>query len=403
MWLPSDLDAKIANLRGGGSGVALLVVTAGSFLTIGGQMIYPVLLSDLRVAYGLNLATAGLLLSVLWILNAFGQLPGGILADQFGEKKTLLGSALLTAFSIGFLIAGNSLVALFIATAVLGLSIGLFGVARYTMVLGLFPKRTGASIGVMVAGADAGQALLPPIASILAAILTWQFGFGFTIPLFVILIVSIWLWIPGRSTTKNQGHSSSDAVGLGRVLTSMRKRSIVLISLGFFLYMAIFITFTSFYPTYLVEVKGLTPQRAGLLFGSFFAIGIGMKPLAGAVYDRVGIRYTLLLIAGVAGLAWLVVPFIEGLGPLLLVTVFMAPILGTGAITQTYMLAGLSEDVQGTVLGIVRTGAMTLGGLLPTVVGSLAGRGFFDETFFGLAALAGCLVILATRLTPHEE
>ena len=47
-------------------------------------MVYPALLPYLRTAYGLDLGTTGLLLTILWSAYALGQLLGGLPTDEFG-------------------------------------------------------------------------------------------------------------------------------------------------------------------------------------------------------------------------------------------------------------------------------------------------------------------------------
>jgi len=66
----------IAALRTGGRGKMLLAVAFGWFLSISVRMIYPALLPEISETYDLTLTTAGLLITVLWIAYAFGQLPG---------------------------------------------------------------------------------------------------------------------------------------------------------------------------------------------------------------------------------------------------------------------------------------------------------------------------------------
>jgi len=73
----------VLELWSGGRGKVLTAVAGGWFLSVGVRMIYPVMLPSLRSAYGLNLTTAGLLLTVLFLAYAFGQFPGGVLADRF--------------------------------------------------------------------------------------------------------------------------------------------------------------------------------------------------------------------------------------------------------------------------------------------------------------------------------
>lgn len=52
-------------------------------LLLWSRMALPVLLPFIQADFGLSLSIAGLLVTLLWLGSAIGQLPGGILADQY--------------------------------------------------------------------------------------------------------------------------------------------------------------------------------------------------------------------------------------------------------------------------------------------------------------------------------
>nr|WP_231751679.1 MFS transporter [Halogeometricum sp. CBA1124] len=157
------------------------------------------------------------------------------------------------------------------------------------------------------------------------------------------------------------------------------------------------------YPTYLVEVKELSSSAAGVLFSGFFAVGVLVKPLAGAAYDRIGMRNALVavLVGPIVGLALL--PFVEGFWSLAAVTAVVSTMLGSGAITQSFLSEAFSEDVRGTGLGVVRTSVATLGAAGPVLFGGIADRGYFDEGYLLLAAVLVVVVLLTLRLPTSAQ
>ena len=157
--------SELRQLRGDGRERILLVVSLGWGLTIGGRTVYPALLPQLRVAYGLDLTVAGLLLSVLFATYALGQLPGGVLADRIGERQTL---------TLG---ASVSPTALFLAAALFGFAVGFYAIARFTAIARTYPEGYGTAIGLSNAVPELGQALVPPVAGLVAAVAGWRVGF----------------------------------------------------------------------------------------------------------------------------------------------------------------------------------------------------------------------------------
>lgn len=370
---------------------------------MGVRMIYPVLLPDIRAAYGLDLTTAGSMLTLLFLLYGIGQFPGGMLADRFGERMILTASMLLSAVMLVLVVTAVSVSILFVATALFGFSLALYAVARYTLLTTVYPDHVGAANGIASAASDAGQSLLPPFAGTIAAVITWQFGLGFAVPLFLLSGVVLWAVVPQRSTpsTDGGGDDSLSAERVAYILGQLRNRSVVLGTVALLTGVCIWQAFTGFYPTYLIEEKGLSSTSASIVFGTFFALGVFVQPVSGGMFDRIGIRRSLSIVMGVAALALAAVPLIEGFWPLLATTAVTSSLLGFGSITQSYLIVSLPEKIQGIGFGFLRSISFTLSSISPFVFGAAADRGFFDEGFVVLAALAGGMVLLA-QLFPDD-
>lgn len=388
-----------AELWRGGRGPILVAVAGGWFLSLGVRMIYPAVLPQLRAAYELDLTTAGLLISALWVAYALGQLPGGLLDDRFGGGRALAASSGVSALALVAVVGAGSVGVLFGATLLFGFATALYGVARFTILSSTYPNRGGTAIGLTMAAGDLGNAVLPPLAGLLAVGVAWQLGFGFAIPLFALATVAIFVVVPGdggRSATGDSGGADS-AGTLRRIGAALWNRPVVLVvavqTMGYCVWQA----FTGFYPTYLVEVKGLAPTTATVLFGGFFALGILVKPVAGSAYDARGLRRSLPVVLVAITVSLVLIPLVEGLVALAAVTALASSVLGYGTITLTYLTDSFPDEVRGTGLGLLRTGYMLIGAGSPTVVGVLADAGYFDEAFFllaGIAAVAGILALL---------
>ena len=398
----TKLRDDFATLWSGGRGPALLAVSAGWFLSLGVRMVYPALLPSLREAYGMSLTLGGFLITVLWVAYAIGQLPGGILSDRLGERDVLVGSTAISAVLLAFLVFADSVIVLFAATACFGLGTALYGVARFTAAAALYPDNDGTAIGVTLAAGQIGNALLPAAAGAIAAATAWQLGFGFTVPIFLVVTALLWLALPSNLSA---GEGAADTLSrelLREVVSEIRRPAVVstavVLTLGFGVWQA----FTGFYPTYLIERKALSPTVAASLFGLYFALGIGIQPATGAAYDRFGIRRTLPVLFVVVGAALAVLPTLESLPALVGITVVLSFMLGNIAVLLPYLTAQLPDEIQGTCLGLIRTIYMTIGAASPLVFGAIADRGFFDEAFWLLAAVLAVNLLLVFRLPETE-
>jgi MFS family permease len=387
----SAVKRTIADLLSDGRGKILLAVAFGWFLSISVRMIYPALLPHLSDAYDLTLTTAGLLLTVLWIAYAFGQLPGGILADWAGERPLLIASSLLAAGMLTLVIVADSPIVLFLATALFGIGTALYGVSRFTILDEIYSEQLGTATGATMAAGDIGNSVMPPAAGFVAVVVGWQYGFGFAVPLFLVAAVGLWATLPKRRTTATplRAHLKLDGVVATLSQPVVLRGTVLLVLWG-----VIIQSFMGFYPTYLIDVKGLSAQLSTVLFGFFFALGILLKPIAGRAYDSVGVRAPLLVLMSFAGLALGGLPFTGEVWLFVLLTVFASSLLGFETIMISDLTQRLPDGTRGTNLGALRTVYIALGALSPVAFGAVADRGFFGEAFLGLAVLAGVVVLV---------
>ena len=383
-----------------GRGPILVAIAGGWALLNGSRMIFPVVLPQLREDFGLTLTTAGLLITVIWFSYAVGQVPGGVFADRYGERKTLTASVAVGTVGLAAVLVAPTALVLYAATAAMGLGYSLYPIARITALSDIYPERLGSALGVTMAGGDIGQAVLPPIAGVLTVAVAWRLGLGFVLPLLVLAVVVVWTTLPAKTRQTEMGGD----LRLGDVrliLGKLRTPTILTMALLLTVFVGVWQTFSAFYPTYLIDVKGLAPPVASGLFGLFFAFGVVAKPAAGLAYDSVGIRLSLPLVLSGSIVGLLLLPSARGVLPLAGVTVLISSMLGSGAIIQTYLADTIPEEIQGTGLGVVRSVGAGIGASGPVLFGAFAERGHFDEGYLVLGGLVAVVTVISLRLPPR--
>jgi len=404
-----ELQETAQYLRSDGRGWILIAVAFGWFLSMGVRLSYPVALPHIRTDLTLDLSIAGLLLTVLWTAYAVGQFPGGLLADGWGAGLVLLASTSLSGVSILLVSVSPYAAMLFATTALLGFSTAMYGPARFPVLSSVFSERPGTAIGLTQATGNLGNAFLPLIVGTVASVAAWQLGTLLFVPLFAVISIAIWWAVPRRTDSNNHGSNDKSlsikpSIKSGRyVFSQIAVRSVIVIAiiqmLGSFTYQG----FTGFYPTYLIEEKGLSAGQASLLFSVFFAGGILIQPIIGMVGDRFGERQTLfgvlLVITGVLA----VLPFVEGIWPLLAITVALSSLLARAVLALTYLTEALAEDIRGTGLGVLRTCYILIGSTSPVIIGVLGEAGFFDHAFWMLSGVSGVMFLLCIVLPPRTE
>ncbi len=392
---------EVRALRRNGRGKILAAVAFPWALLLGSRMALPVLLPYIQTEFGLSLSVVGLLVTLLWLGGAIGQLPGGILADWYSEGLIMTLSVGLVAAALAFVVLAPNAATLFIAVTLWGFATSLYPIARITILSEVYPDRLGSALGLTMATGDIGQTLVPPIAGTLAVLLLWQAGLGFIIPLLVLGGIGIWFIVPRRSRTDGSVEIlSTDTARY--VVDELRRPTMLFVTFILVLFFFFWQAFTSFFPTYLVVEKGISATMAGIVFGVFFAAGAIVKPIAGMAYDRIGMRWALIsvLLGPVCGL--LLLPVVESLELIVIVTLLISTMLGNGAVTQSFVAEQFPSDIQGTGLGAVRTVSAIVGSMGPVLFGVVADRGFFNEGYVALAVILVIVISLTYRM-PHPS
>lgn len=403
MKFATDTVRGLISIYSGRRGKALFAISGGWFLYIGLQMMYPVLLPDLRASYGLSLSLAGLLVTVLWLALAAGQLPAGVLSDYLGGVRVLISSLVVAAFAVALVATSTSLILLYSATALFGAGLALYSVARFTLLRQIYPEKLGTSTGLILAAGDAGQTILPPLATVIAVWLSWRYSFGVAVPLFLLIAFLFWVTVPQDEPGKDGDLGLPSRENLQYLRRHLWQPAIVLGTLSLISYGVVWAAFTAFYPTYLIDIKGMSGTISSILFGLFFGLGIFLKPLSGIVYDQSSIRRALLLSVITPSIAFTILPVAEEFWLLLIVTILAAPLLGIGAIVQPYILELLPDDIEGTGLAVVRAVFLTLTALSPVAFGAVGDLGYFDELYPPLALITVANVLIAFKLPPKAQ
>lgn len=381
-----------------GRGWILTTVGLGWLLALGVRLTFPALLPPIRAEFGMNLTTAGFLLTGLWFAYAVGQLPGGILGDRLGERNTLVGGIGIATATVVVIVVSTSEFWFVAGTILFGLTTGLFATTRFTVISDTYPDHDGTALGITASAGNLGAAILPVVAGFIAVSATWRLGFGVTIPVFILVIVGLWRVVPERTSTPQSAVDRFSRASGRRIVRGVSTRATLLAAGSMALMSVVYNGFTAFYPTYLVAEKGLSPSTAATLFGLFFGLGVVVQPFMGAIGDRMGARQTMVGAILVSGGALAILPLTEGLVELIGVTVLVSLHLGFWPVAQAYIIQSLPVEIQGSGFGLLRTIYLLVSSLGPALVGTLADAGYFDGAFLVLAGATGAGVILCLWL-----
>ncbi len=402
MALSDSVRDRVTSIRSGllsdGRGVILLIISSGWVATLGVRIVYPALLPGIMSEFRVGYTGGGTLLSAMWISYALVQFPGGIAADRLGEQRVLLGSVAAALAAVLAIVFAPTYGVFVVATVLLGLGAGFYGTSRVTIVTDIFSENKTTAVSITQASGNVGNAVLPVIAGVLAVTFGWRFGFGYLVPIFVLVLVGIFLYIPRRTSTEPELKAGFNRAFLGELRGAVLNRDVVLITLLLLVLMAYYQGMTGFLPTYLIDVKGFSQPIASTVYGAFFVTAILLQFVSGIVSDRYGQRRTISLFVLIGLPAAVSLPVLEARGAVIGATLLTASVLAAVPPAHTYAVDLIPDALQGSGYGMIRTLYIGAAAGAPPIVGWLADNGQFDLAIASLGAVTlvaiGLCVIL---------
>jgi MFS family permease len=375
-------------LTGGYTG-RMLFVAALAWATLQmGRFILPPLLPEIRADLGLTLGQTGIVLTVLQGVYSVFQYPSGRLSDSWSRATLIVPG--LGVLALAFVLIGGAVAypLLVLGTAVLGLGKGLYAIPSRALLSDLFVEHRGRALGLFSAGTDLGGVLASGLAILVIQYATWRTPFFPIAALLGLLGVLFVLW--SREPYVVERADLEVTRTFRRLLATPSQRwTLLAYALFFFMVNGVI----NFLPTYLREAKRLSPELASSAFALLFLLGMGVKPVSGALSDRLSRRVIStggLLLGALALGAVIVADSLVGLA--LATALFAIGYKSQFPVVDALLMDAAPDDNMGGDLGAARALFLGMGSLGPAYVGFVAQALDYTAAFVGLAA---CLVVAA--------
>jgi len=257
--------------------------------------------ADLAQAYGVALATIGLLTTAMFITHTAVQLPGGRIIDRIGPARAgLIALAVLSAGSLLALTAASPAVAI-AGRAVSGLGTGLAFISGSALVResGGSPFAQGMFGGLATTAGGLALAIVPPLEGAFG----WRAPYWSSLALALAALVAV--MAAGRGI-RRAVQARPDVV----VSVLLRDRRLHQIAVVFSASYALNLILGNWVVELLERSAGLAATQAGLIGSTTLLLGIVARPLGGwvlrthPVHARAVIGAS--LVAGTAGTLLLV-------------------------------------------------------------------------------------------------
>ncbi|MFE4811520.1 MFS transporter [Peribacillus simplex] len=362
----------------------------------------------------------GIIFSSFSVGYAIFNFLGGMASDKWGAKLTLFVAMIVWSLFSGALVLAVGFASMIVIRILFGMGEGPLSATINKMVNNWFPANQRASVvGLTNSGTPLGGAIAGPIVGFIAISYGWRVSFIAIMVIGLIWAICWWKFVKEKpeesKEQKNTGKSYVAATSEGKLKFTfyLKQKTVLFTALAFFSYNYILFFFLTWFPSYLVDARGLSVENMSIItvipwiFG-FIGLALGgfvsdffSKKFAqkGVLFSRKLVLVTCLFLSAVCiGFAGLVSTTVSAV-TLVALSVFFLYL--TGAIYWAIVNDVVDPGNVGSVGGFMHFLANTAGIIGPTLTGYIVDTsGTYTVAFLlagGLAIVASLAVIRFVR------
>jgi len=348
----------------------------------------------------------GLLIAVYALMQLIGAPILGRLSDRYGRRPILLISVFGTF--LGFLLFGfaTSLLMLFAARILDGITGGNLSVAQAYISDVTDAKNRAKGLGLIGAAFGVGFIIGPVTGGLLSQ-------YGYNVPAFVaaglsfINFILIFAWLPESLTKEKReqlGEQKKPAVTLGALFTALKRPFTGSLLITRFFFSLAFAIFQTIFSLYALAKFNLTARDTGLLLTYVGILSVFVQGfLVGRLTNRFREDHLITFAVGlmtISLIGWALAPSVFWL------LVVLTPTSLSGGILNTLLSSTLTKSVAaqeiGGILGLSASIESSTRIIAPILGGALLEKiGTWSPGAFGAAIMIGVSVYVYTKILNH--
>ena len=371
------------------------------FLVNMARVVFAPLLSEFIDTFGIGEATAGLLVTLVWVGSAAPRLPTGWLLTKVPRYYVVLGAGVVLTLASTFAAFAPGIDVLMIAAVGMGLASGVYFIAGNPLVSELFPETVGRVMGIHGTASQLAAVTAAPFATValglgIEAFVGWRAVFALLAVAAATVTAAVFVAARGADLP-DAGAGDRDLLGAARSEWRTIVTGVLILGVAGFVWQGVF----NFYELYMLD-KGLPPGVARNALTVVFGAGVPAFLISGRLADRFPhVPYLLGVLAAFIVCLFALVS-VSGLVPLLAVSAVTGYVIHSlFPAMDTYLLDTLPDATRGSAYAVYSATMMVVQATGSSAVGSLRGAGFAYDAVFGAAA-AGLVVLLVGLVVAYR-
>ena len=347
-----------------------------------------------------DIATVGMLASLVTLFYGWFSLPVGFLADRISKKMLIMGSMILCGGSAIVIGLSPNITVAALGLITLGIGASLYHPCGYAHMSLVSDEKRGRYMGIQGLGGDMGMAISYLTSSLLGVRFGWRMTFIIWGVIGLVMAVIDLLVAEDIAFELPEGGHAGPVETIKKMFGSTDRTKLI-ITLGIVVLSGMLWTgVSSFIMVYIKDMKAVTLIIAGGLSTLKYTVGAFAQMIGGELSDKMGRKK--LLLFGYAGFALSLLGLVYAPSSLPVLLVLVAVLGFTFFVTQSPMNALLgdiaSKDTVGVTYGVNFTLKYGIGFFTPAIGGWLAVNYGLDSVFYFFAGLSVVAFFVTTLL-----
>jgi MFS family permease len=395
--------------------IALPALLPSFLFAIGEGAIIPII-PAVAHSLGAGLAGAGLIAAMIVVGQLAGDIPSGWVVAKFGERRSMIGAALVSIVSVVLALLAVNGAMLGVAIFLLGLAAAVFALARQAFMTTFVPVHIRARALSTLGGAFRGGWFIGPFvgAAVIALTGTYQAAFAAHLVCAVAVTVILLVMPDPTGTTKkpDAGERFVRAESVGLFRTIWKNRGVIArMGSGIGVVGALRASRMAILPLWAVSI-GLPGSTTALVVGIGAAADFALFYASGWIMDRFGRLWSVVPSMIGMGLALIVLSFTHDLAGAvtwyIVITIAMGVANGVGSGIVMTLSADLApRENPAPFLGAMRFTADAGAAIAPVAVSAVVAVATLSLAtgLVGLVGLAGAAILVryVPRYVPHAR
>jgi len=397
--------------------LVLLLIFLGYLLCYVDRMVLATAIPYIGIDLALSKTAMGAVMSAFFIGYTAFQIPGGVLVDKFGARKTMTVAVTVWTIFTGLTGMVSNLTQMLIARVLFGLGESPYPPASLkSTALWFEPSKRGFATSIIISTNSWGPALAPLYAVLAMALWGWRGTFySLMIPgiVMAMLIAKYVTDNPVRNTKDSEfvlKEARRDEVTYS-FWNVLREPIVWKSTMVFFFFNIAGWGFKSWLPTYLVSIRHMNMQAMGFAVSLPFFAGVVGTLCGGWLSDghfKDNRKIPILAFQCATGVLFYLLYAVESIE---LVVIFqtLAGFCLSAALGATWALpvSGVSKKMTGRAIGIFNTGGQIPGFISPILIGYLVdlSGGSFNTSFMImiLSIIISAILTLTFKVSSSSE